>query len=633
MTQPYHDNMFMNSTGNSFYLSSESSKMTLWMGDLEPWMDEHFLRQLWTSMGENVVVKLIRDKRTGLGYAFIGFSSTTAAQRALATIHGTKMPNSQRAFRLNWASGGGILDKKEDRAPEYSLFVGDLSSDVDETYLLAVFRQRYPSCHSAKVMTDPISGASRGYGFVRFHDQQEQQDALIKMNGVYCGHRPVRISLATPKSTSHARYYQLALQAPALIQQPTDPSNTTVFVGGLSTPIHEDELRLYFSPFGEVTYVKIPPGKGCGFVQYVSRASAELAIEKMNGFQIGQSRIRLSWGRSQNDKQPPTSTLLHPSISSSSSSSSNNNNMNDMNDPAFFLNSPPPPPSISHLPTMSQQQQSIMSLGDTYYMNQQWQQQQQQQQQSSHHHHLLQQQQSSSSPPPLSHSFQHHDSLHHPSISSTMATSSSSSAPLLIDTKSSPFLRNSTTVYDPNIMLSPVSSTTGNPSTTSTPYSMVINNNNINASSPGLQSFQSLSPPSSGRFPLRFSQQDDSKIMEFENKIYSSTTTTSSTITPIPSSSSTTTTTNHTTLSPPVHFINHRPEWISPSNSSSIITNNNSNSMNNNMNYSHHHFNNNGNNGNNNNNNNSDSLSNLNTSSSDHDPSNQHWRRLGGIYA
>ncbi|KAI8097149.1 uncharacterized protein BX664DRAFT_364187 [Halteromyces radiatus] len=333
MTQP-------TSPPPSFYLSSESSKMTLWMGDLEPWMDEQFIRQLWISKGENVVVKLIRDKRNGnsLGYAFIGFTSSISAQRALATVHGTKMPNSQRPFRLNWASGGGILDKKEDRAPEYSLFVGDLSSDVDETYLLAMFRQRYPSCHSAKVMTDPVSGLSRGYGFVRFHDQQEQQDALVEMNGVCCGQRPVRISLATPKGGAssigntfnhhhhqqqqqryqhlqqqqqqqqqqtqqqHARYYQLALQAPALVQQPTDPSNTTVFVGGLSTPLSEDELRLYFAPYGEVTYVKIPPGKGCGFVQYVSRQSAEMAIERMNGFQIGQSRIRLSWGRSQNDK-------------------------------------------------------------------------------------------------------------------------------------------------------------------------------------------------------------------------------------------------------------------------------------------------------------------------------------------
>ncbi|ORX60611.1 RNA-binding domain-containing protein [Hesseltinella vesiculosa] len=394
------------------------------MGDLEPWMDEPFLRQLWTSIGEAVIVKLIRDKRTNssLGYAFIGFPSPVAAQRALATVHGTKMPKSQRNFRLNWAAGGGILDKKEERAPEYSLFVGDLSNDVDETYLLAMFRQRYASCHSAKVMTDPISGLSRGYGFVRFHDPQEQLMALTEMNGVVCGQRHIRISLATPKTNANAaahlatspamsppdsvyhpsttmpsfhspmpylsphlsptlsssppsallpppsdsanqvaRYFQLALQAPALVQQPTDPSNTTVFIGGLSTPISEEELLQYFNPFGEITYVKIPPGKGCGFVQYISRASAETAIERMNGFQIGQSRIRLSWGRSQHDKMPTSTNSLSntllmsaPSASTSSSSTSTNNDHPLLGNPphpssfhpyAYASTHPPPVPN------------------------------------------------------------------------------------------------------------------------------------------------------------------------------------------------------------------------------------------------------------------------------------------------
>lgn len=44
---------------------------------------------------------------------------------------------------------------------------------------------------------------------------------------------------------------------------------------------------------------KIPPGKGCGFVQFVRKQDAERAIERMQGFPIGGGRIRLSWGRSQ----------------------------------------------------------------------------------------------------------------------------------------------------------------------------------------------------------------------------------------------------------------------------------------------------------------------------------------------
>lgn len=69
---------------NDSHLAVDTSKATLWyiytlyvtklmyiliyndrMGDLEPWMDESFLKQLWNSYGEPVIIKLIRDKRTG----------------------------------------------------------------------------------------------------------------------------------------------------------------------------------------------------------------------------------------------------------------------------------------------------------------------------------------------------------------------------------------------------------------------------------------------------------------------------------------------------------------------------------------------------------------------------------------
>jgi len=91
---------------------------------------------------------------------------------------------------------------------------------------------------------------------------------------------------------------------PQPMNQFTDPNNTTVFVGGLSGYVTEDELRSFFQGFGEITYVKIPPGKGCGFVQFVQRHAAEMAINQMQGYPIGNSRVRLSWGRSQNNSGP-----------------------------------------------------------------------------------------------------------------------------------------------------------------------------------------------------------------------------------------------------------------------------------------------------------------------------------------
>lgn len=40
---------------------------TLWQGELptESWMSEEYLKSLWLQFGEQVNVKLIRDKHTG----------------------------------------------------------------------------------------------------------------------------------------------------------------------------------------------------------------------------------------------------------------------------------------------------------------------------------------------------------------------------------------------------------------------------------------------------------------------------------------------------------------------------------------------------------------------------------------
>ena len=224
---------------------------------------------------------------------------------------------------LNTCSGN-------DRGPEHSIFVGDLGPEVNEYVLVSLFQNRFPSCKSAKIMTDPISGMSRGYGFVRFSDEGDQQRALSEMQGVYCGNRPMRISTATPKNKSGGGpmggmpgggpggpqiggmgpYPQMGQPQMGFYNQPqpmnqfTDPNNTTVFVGGLSGYVTEDELRSFFQGFGEITYVKIPPGKGCGFVQFVQRHAAEMAINQMQGYPIGNSRVRLSWGRSQNNSGP-----------------------------------------------------------------------------------------------------------------------------------------------------------------------------------------------------------------------------------------------------------------------------------------------------------------------------------------
>ncbi|KAH7887503.1 hypothetical protein F5I97DRAFT_844594 [Phlebopus sp. FC_14] len=482
--------------------SSNLLRSTLWWGDLEPWMDGEYAKQVCSLMGwDPVNIKVpsgssdaSSQQANNPGYCFLTFPSPAVAASVLNQVNSSSsvqpmtMPNSNKAFVLNWASSipsaiassfpapGVVASGAQQQYPkEYSIFVGDLAPETSNSDLVAVFRNpvlglrndREPkfirpflSCKSAKIMLDPVTGVSRGYGFVRFTEEADQQRALIEMHGLYCLSRPMRISPATAKfkppqvpldlpsiqfpGTTHTRdprsnnvtvsipipnpnqprsvsspiaasgsggspssttagtpvgpsgsgstlsgsgsipslssgsstsvssgaltsassedalglppnvLAQVAqqfgnavskgntagisslpsgyphdshdqsaspryliseeswkhhAQARAILGNligpngeqltSTDPYNTTVFVGGLSPLISEETLRTFFAPFGDIHYVKVPVGKHCGFVQFVRKGDAERAIEKMQGFPIGGSRIRLSWGRSQ----------------------------------------------------------------------------------------------------------------------------------------------------------------------------------------------------------------------------------------------------------------------------------------------------------------------------------------------
>ncbi|THU71028.1 hypothetical protein C4D60_Mb08t31210 [Musa balbisiana] len=229
---------------------------SLWIGDLQYWVDESYLHSCFAHTGEVTLVpsilKIIRNKITGLpeGYGFIEFVSHAAAERILQTYNGAQMPGTEQTFRLNWASFG-IGERRPDAGPDHSIFVGDLASDVTDYLLQETFRANYPSVRGAKVVTDPNTGRSKGYGFVKFADEMERNRAMTEMNGVYCSSRPMRISAATPKKTT-------GLQQ----QYPAAKGNFT--------------------------------------------ASAEEAIQKLHGSMIGQQIVRLSWGRSPASKQDPT---------------------------------------------------------------------------------------------------------------------------------------------------------------------------------------------------------------------------------------------------------------------------------------------------------------------------------------
>ncbi|KAJ7587075.1 hypothetical protein C8J56DRAFT_1083280 [Mycena floridula] len=108
------------------------------------------------------------------GYCFLTFPSPAHAAAILAQVNNGSssipMPNSTKPFSLNWASAVptpialAIPNNVQQYPKEYSIFVGDLAPET----ILTSSPFSAIRCKSAKIMLDPVTGVSRGYGFVRF---------------------------------------------------------------------------------------------------------------------------------------------------------------------------------------------------------------------------------------------------------------------------------------------------------------------------------------------------------------------------------------------------------------------------------------------------------------------------------
>ncbi|KAL6570349.1 hypothetical protein OROMI_014863 [Orobanche minor] len=224
-------------------------------------------------------LKLSCNKQTGQPDELrsVEFLSHAAANNISQSYNATLVPNTDHAFPLNGST----------------FSTGERSQDVRD----------------AEVVVDAKTGRREGSVFVRFGGENEKSRIMTEMNGQYCS-RPMGICVATPKKPSMPQQqYSLQIGAAANCaftqgsQSDDDTSNTTVFVGGLDFDVGDKEVRHTFSQFGEDVSVKIPIGKGCGFVQFVERTIPENSINQLSGTVVGKQTVCLSWGRNPGNKQ------------------------------------------------------------------------------------------------------------------------------------------------------------------------------------------------------------------------------------------------------------------------------------------------------------------------------------------
>ena len=80
---------------------------------------------------------------------------------------------------------------------EKKLFVGGLSYETTEETLKETFSQ-VGTVESANVITDKISGRSKGFGFVEMSSEEEAQKAIEMFNGKELDGKNVTVNEARP---------------------------------------------------------------------------------------------------------------------------------------------------------------------------------------------------------------------------------------------------------------------------------------------------------------------------------------------------------------------------------------------------------------------------------------------------
>lgn len=178
---------------------SRNQQATVWCGGLEPQCTEELVWELMCQAGPVVSVNMPRDKITQnhQGYAFCEFVDSDTADYAVRLINMIKVYGKQ--LRVNKAA----VDQKDqpDQGFSANLFIGNLEPDVDEKMLYDTF-SAFGAVLSAKVMVDPDSGVSRGFGFISFDSFESADAAIESMNGQYLSNRPTHVSYAYKKEGS-----------------------------------------------------------------------------------------------------------------------------------------------------------------------------------------------------------------------------------------------------------------------------------------------------------------------------------------------------------------------------------------------------------------------------------------------
>eukprot|EP00128_Syssomonas_multiformis_P000687 Colp12_sorted_trinity150504_noHs@30611 len=262
---------------------NKAEQRKLFIGMISRKAEEDEIKKMFEPFGEIEEFNILRNPDgTSKGCAFCKFVLRTDAQKAIDTLNGsTTMEGCTIPLVVKYADTERQKQYKQIRRQQQASMAHMTHQVPYYTPYAGPIYQYHPQAQAASLppmavpvqgLTLPGPGAPAGYAN---------------------NYRQMAGGLTSPGSTGSLRG-----------QQPTGPDGANLFIYHLPQEVTDQMLLAMFEQFGRIVSACVyldrftGQSKCFGFVSYDAPSSAALAIQQMNGYQIGGKRLKVQLKRS-----------------------------------------------------------------------------------------------------------------------------------------------------------------------------------------------------------------------------------------------------------------------------------------------------------------------------------------------
>eukprot|EP01107_Rhizomastix_libera_P010785 TRINITY_DN28111_c0_g1_i1.p1 TRINITY_DN28111_c0_g1~~TRINITY_DN28111_c0_g1_i1.p1 ORF type:complete len:550 (-),score=165.46 TRINITY_DN28111_c0_g1_i1:92-1741(-) len=252
------------------------------------------LQEIFSKFGEIISCKINKDSKDAndksAARAYVQFKDIDSAKKAIEVLNGKDMSG-------NIITVAKFVSRKE-RSKEFTnLFVKNLPESIDEKSFAEMFSAfgKVTSLLIGRNKADNVprfkeheDGTKTCYGFVNFENHADAQKAIEQMNEKEINGKALFVSQYKSKFERQSKNKQQV------------NNGTNLYTKYFPDDFTDDDLRKLFSPFGQITSVKIArkaedqTSAGYGFVNFSTADEAQRAIGGLNNKPIRDKPLYVS---------------------------------------------------------------------------------------------------------------------------------------------------------------------------------------------------------------------------------------------------------------------------------------------------------------------------------------------------